>query len=100
MAKKTQSRASSRDAKKTTRKKAPPERRSRATDRRSVKQRRRNQRLNVSKRVDYVFKDKKQFGYTKDIGARGLFLRTSKVLPEEIQRIFCLGRNSPSTTRT
>ena len=34
--------------------------------------------MNVSKRVDYVLGDKKQFGYTKDISARGLFFLDSR----------------------
>ncbi|MEE8407971.1 MAG: PilZ domain-containing protein [Myxococcota bacterium] len=58
-----------------------PERRSKV-NRRSSRPRRRNRRLGISKRVDYNVKSKKTFGYTKDLSARGMFVRTSKLLAE------------------
>ena len=44
------------------------------------RRRRSSTRLKVSKRVDYTYDGREVFAYTRDIGGRGLFLRTTRAL--------------------
>jgi hypothetical protein len=50
-------------------------------DRRKRRSRRKYKRLKVSRRIDFEFEEKSLFGFTRDLGARGAFLRTSTVVP-------------------
>lgn len=69
------------------------------SDRRSP--RRRHKRLGVSKRVEYSCKNRSTFGYTKDIGSGGMFVRTSGPLVEGVELDFrlLLGTGKPLVTQ-